>query len=276
MGWKRVAAGTFVIAVVILAAFSVLAQEPQPWQLGMQTPASPSKHKIEDLHNLLLVITTVITIFVLGLLIYTMIRFRASANPKPSRVTHHTWLEVAWTVVPVIILLIIAIPSFKMLYFMDRTVDADMTLKVVGHQWYWSYEYPDNGDLKFDSYMIPDADLKPGQKRLLEVDNRLVVPVGATIRLLIIGTDVIHSWLVPALGVQLYAMPGRVNETWVRVERPGVYYGQCNQICGTNHAYMPIAIEAIPKEAFTRWVDEAKKKFAQNPELPLAVAAALR
>src|SRR5690606_1352706 len=164
--------------------------------------------------------------------------------------------------------------SFKLLYFSDRARDAEMTVKVVGHQWYWSYEYPDHGALTFDSYMIPESDIKPDQKRLLEVDNRLVVPAGTNIRVLVAGTDVIHSWFVPSLGIQIYAMPGRLNETWVNVDKPGVYYGQCNQICGINHAYMPIAVEALSKEDFARWVEEAKEKFAQSPgAAPVNVAA---
>jgi cytochrome c oxidase subunit 2 len=185
-----------------------------------------------------------------------------------------------WTVVPVLILVIIAIPSFKLMYFMDRVVDADMTIKVTAHQWYWTYSYPDQGDLSFDSNIIPDKDLKPGQKRLLEVDNPLVLPVGAKVRVLVTGTDVIHSWFIPSFGVQQYAMAGRNNETWVQVEREGTYYGECNQICGINHAFMPIKVVAISKPDFDKWLGEAKKKFASAtpdgapPAQPTAVAAA--
>jgi cytochrome c oxidase subunit II len=274
MRWMNRAAFAAFGALIVAFAVPALAQAPEPWQLGFQTPASPVKERIEALHDLLLVIITLITIFVLGLLMYTMWRFRASNNPTPTRTSHNTLLEIAWTVVPVLILVVIAVPSFKLLYFQDRTQQADMTLKVVGHQWYWSYEYPDHGDFKFDSNMVQDSDIKPGQKRLLEVDNRVVLPVGSNVRLLIAGSDVIHSWFIPALGVQLYAMPGRLNETWVKVDRPGVYYGQCNQICGINHAYMPIAIEAVSKEDFARWVEDAKKKFARNTgDAPVNVAA---
>lgn len=258
--------GLFLFAALAVVTGSAEASYPLPWQLGMQPSASPVKENIAWLHNLLLVIITVITIFVLVLLIYVMVRFRASANPKPARTTHNTMIEIIWTVVPTLILVAIAIPSFKLLYFMDRTFEADMTLKVTGHQWYWSYEYPDQGGLKFESYMIQDADIKPGQKRLLEVDNRVVVPVDTNVRILVGGTDVMHSWMVSSLGVQIYAVPGRVNETWVRVNKPGVYYGQCNQICGINHAYMPIAVEALPKAEFERWVADAKRKFATAPQ----------
>jgi cytochrome c oxidase subunit 2 len=266
MRWMSRAAAMAVLGILGVAfAGAAFATEPHPWQLGMQEPGSVVKDYLHHFHNMLLWIITIITIFVLGLLVYTMVRFRASANPTPTRTSHNTILEVAWTAIPVLILVIIAIPSFKLLYLGDRTPNPEMTIKVVGHQWYWSYEYPDHGNFTFDSYMVPDSDIKPGQRRLLEVDNRVVVPVGTNIRIFVAGTDVIHSFFVPALGVQVYAMPGRLNEAWVNVDRPGVYYGQCNQICGINHAYMPIAVEALSKEDFARWVEEAKKKFAQAP-----------
>ncbi len=260
----RAVSALFVFA--IFACFGTAhADFPRPWEMGMQSPASEVKDRINSFHDMLLVIITCIAVFVLVLLIYVMVRFRASANPTPSRTTHNTMIEIIWTVVPIIILVIIAIPSFKLLYFEDRTPNAEMTLKVTGHQWYWSYEYPDNGDVQFDSYMVQDSDLKPGQMRLLEVDNRVVLPVHTNVRVLIAGTDVMHSWFISSLGLQTYAVPGRVNETWVNIDRPGVYYGECNQICGTNHAFMPIAIEAVSKEDFAKWLVEAKKKFAAAP-----------
>jgi cytochrome c oxidase subunit 2 len=276
---KRAAAlaafGLFVFALIALAVGLAEAAVPQPWQLGMQPSASPVKERIGSLHDFLLVLITVITIFVLALLVYVMVRFRASRNPVPTRTSHNTLLEVVWTVIPVLILVVIAIPSFKLLYYMDRTTEAEMTLKVVGHQWYWEYEYPDQGGLKFDSYMVAETDLKPGQQRLLEVDNRVVLPVDTNVRVLVAGTDVMHSWLVSSLGVQIYAVPGRTNETWVRVNKPGTYYGQCNQICGINHAYMPIAVEAVSKADFEKWVAQAKQKFAAAPsDGALRVAAA--
>ncbi|MCZ8124147.1 MAG: cytochrome c oxidase subunit II [Magnetospirillum sp.] len=260
------------VAFVAFFAGAALAAQPQPWQLGMQPSASPIKDFIASFHNMLLVIITLITIFVLALLLYTMVRFRASANPNPSKTAHHTLLEVVWTAVPILILAVIAIPSFKLIYFADKAPDAEFTLKVTGRQWYWNYQYPDHGDFQFDSYMVQDSDLKPGQARLLEVDNRVVVPVGAKIRVTLHGADVIHSWFVPALGVQKYTMPGRINEVWMMVDRPGVYYGQCNQICGINHAYMPIAIEAVDRATFDRWTAEAKRRFAQDGSAPLSVA----
>jgi cytochrome c oxidase subunit 2 len=253
-------------ALGIAFAGAAFATEPHPWQLGMQEPGSVVKDYLHHFHDMLLWIITIITIFVLALLVYTIVRFRASANPTPTRTAHNTLLEIAWTAIPVLILVVIAIPSFKLLYLGDRTPNPEMTLKVVGHQWYWSYEYPDHGDIKFDSYMVPESDIKPGQRRLLEVDNRVVVPAGTNVRILVAGTDVIHSFFIPSLGVQIYAMPGRLNETWVNVDKPGVYYGQCNQICGVNHAYMPIAVEALSKQDFAKWVEDAKKKFAKAPD----------
>lgn len=276
---KRAAAlavfGVFAVALLALATGAADAAVPQPWQLGMQPSASPVKERIGSLHDFLLVIITLITVFVLALLVYVMVRFRASAHPVPNRTSHNTLLEVVWTVVPVLILVVLAIPSFKLLYYMDRTSEAEMTLKVTGHQWYWEYEYPEQGGLRFDSYMVPETDIKPGQMRLLEVDNKVVLPVDTNVRVLVAGTDVMHSWLVSSLGVQIYAVPGRTNETWVRVNKPGVYYGQCNQICGINHAYMPIAIEAVSKADYEKWVAEAKRKFAAAPvDGALRVAAA--
>jgi len=230
----------------------------------MQPPATPVKDRLSAFHDELLVIITVITIFVLGLLLYVIVRFHHQRNPVPTRTSHHTVIEMLWTVVPVLILVLIAIPSFKLMYYMDRVPDPEMTIKVTGHQWYWSYEYPDQGGLVFDSNLIPEADLKPGQKRLLDVDNPLVVPVDTTIRVLITGTDVIHSWFVPSFGVQEYAIIGRLNESWMKIEHDGVYYGQCNQICGINHAFMPIKVQAVSKDDFRHWLVDAKKKFAHD------------
>ncbi|MCC7046525.1 MAG: cytochrome c oxidase subunit II [Alphaproteobacteria bacterium] len=254
------------VAVIgALVAGSALADQPVPWGLGFQDPASPVKLAMHHFHNMLLAVITLISLFVLALLAWVVIRFRAERNPTPSRTTHNTLIEVVWTVVPVLILVIIAIPSFRLLYFLDRNPDAEMTVKVTGYQWYWGYEYPDNGGFKYESRLIPDEELKPGQKRLLDVDNRLVLPVGTTVRILVAGNDVMHSWFVPSLGVQHYATPGRTNESWVKVEKEGVYYGQCNQICGVNHGFMPIAVEGVSKEAFQKWVEEAKTKYAAAP-----------
>jgi cytochrome c oxidase subunit 2 len=239
-------------------------QAPVNWQIGFQPSGSNVQAGIEGLHALILWLMALVTVFVAALLLYCAWRFRESKNPKASRVSHHTALEVAWTVLPVLILVVIAIPSFRLIYYQDRTDAADLTIKVVGHQWYWEYNYPDNGGVKFDSYMIPADDLKPGQLRNLEVDNRVVVPAGKNVRILTTSADVIHSFFIPSLGVQRYAIPGRTIETWVRVDKPGVYYGQCNQICGTNHSAMPISVEAMSDQGFATWIEAAKTKFASN------------
>src|SRR6516165_9070865 len=250
------------------AALVTLAQAagPVPWQIGMQPPATPVKDRLSAFHDELLVIIFLISLFVLGLLLYVIVRFRHDRHPVPTRTSHNTVIEILWTVVPVLILVLIAIPSFKLMYYMDRVPDPEMTIKVTGHQWYWSYEYPDQGGLAFDSNVIPEDQLKPAQKRLLDVDNPLVVPADTIIRVLVTGTDVIHSWFMPSFGVQEYAIVGRLNESWMKIDHPGTYYGQCNQICGVNHAFMPIKVEAMAKDTFQRWLVDAKKKFARRDD----------
>jgi len=250
------------------------AAEPRPWQFGMQPPATVVEERLSTFHDALLIIIALITAFILGLLVYVILRFNHRKNPAPSRTSHNTVVEMLWTVVPVLILVIIAIPSFKLMYYMDRVQNPEMTIKVTGHQWYWSYEYPDQDGLSFDSNIIPEAELKPGQKRLLDVDNPLVVPADTIIRVQITGTDVIHSWFVPSFGVQEYAIVGRLNESWMKIEHEGTYYGQCNQICGVNHAFMPIVVEAVSKEAFAKWVDEKKKQARDDNAAPVRVAGA--
>ena len=247
----------FVIAVLSGTGW---AQQPHPWQLGMQAPATPVKERIHELHNWLMVIITLITIFVLGLMLYVMVRFHHSRHPVPTRTSHNAVIEILWTVVPVLILVVIAIPSFKLMYYMDRAPDAEMTIKATGNQWYWSYEYPDQGGLTFDSNIIQDKDLKPGQPRLLEVDKPLVVPVDTTIRVQIAGVPdgVIHSWFVPSFGVQ------------ASLSRPGIAYSWTpnegtNQICGVNHAFMPIEVKAVSKADFQTWLAQAKKNAAVAP-----------
>lgn len=277
---KRWLFAVLAVVAVSIGLMGELVATPRAWQLGFQEAASPVQTRFDSLHNLLLWIITLITLFVLGLLLYVMVRFRKSTNPTPSRVVHNTPLEIIWTVVPVLILVVIAIPSLRLLYFMDRTAQADMTLKVRAHQWYWNYEYPDHGGFSFDSRLAEAAARRDGpgagpqgQLRLLDVDNRVAVPVGANIRVLVTSADVMHSWFVPPAGVQIYGVAGRSNETWMRIERPGVYYGQCNQICGIDHGYMPIAIEAMPREQFDRWVAEARRRFAAQGTITNVAAA---
>jgi cytochrome c oxidase subunit 2 len=215
-----------------------------------------------DLHNLLLIVITLISVFVLGLMIYVCVRFRASKNPNPTKTTHNSTLEILWTVIPVLILIVIAIPSFKLLYYLDKQREVDITIKVIGHQWYWNYEYIDE-NLGFDSYMIADEDLKPGQKRLLDVDNPLVLPEGSKVKVLIAGNDVLHSFFVPSLAVQEYSVPGKLNEVWMDIPKgEKTYYGQCNQICGINHSYMPVVIKVLTKENYETWLKTARTEFA--------------
>ena len=261
---RRLMAVASSAVAMIAGAGSAWSQTAQNWQLGFQAAHSPVQQGIEGLHDMVLWLMAAVTVFVASLLLYCVWRFRASVNPKASRVSHHTALEVAWTVLPVLILVVIAIPSFRLIYFEDRTEAVDMTIKVVGHQWYWEYNYPDQGDVQFTSNMIAQEDLKPGQLNRLDVDNRVVLPAGKNIRILTTSGDVIHSFFIPSLGVQRYAIPGRTIETWVRVDKPGVYYGQCNQICGTNHSAMPIAVEAMTEQNFATWIAAAKTKFAAS------------
>jgi len=247
---------------------------PKPWEMGMQAAGGPLKQEAIDLHNLVLIIITLITLFVAGLLGWVMYRYNSQRNPVPSQTSHNTFLEVAWTVIPILILVIIAIPSFRLVYYLDRTPDADLTVKVTGHQWYWEYTYPDNGKIDFSSYIVPDEQLKPGQLRLLTVDNDLVVPAGKNIRVLETSGDVIHSFFVPSLGVQRYAIPGRTIETWFRADKPGIFYGECNQICGTNHSRMPIVVRAVTPQEFEAWLVQAKTKFADaGSKAPTSMAA---
>jgi cytochrome c oxidase subunit 2 len=263
-GYRRaLAAIMLLVAAPSGAALAQAVGEPHPWEIGMQPAYGPIKAQQIQLHNLVLVIITLITLFVAGLLIWVMWRYNSKRNPVPSRNAHNTVLEIAWTVIPVLILVVMAIPSFRLVYYEDRTYDADLTVKVTGHQWYWEYTYPDKGNIDFSSYIIPDNQFKPGQPRLLTVDNELVVPVGKNIRILTTSGDVIHSWFIPSLGVQRYAIPGRTIETWLRADVPGTFYGECNQICGTNHSRMPIVVRAVPEKEFEAWLVHAKSKYAE-------------
>jgi cytochrome c oxidase subunit II len=233
-------------------------------------------------HNdFLLWIITAISAFVLVLLLIVIVRFNARSHPTPSRTTHNTLLEVAWTAIPVIILLSIAIPSFKLLFVQLNTPPADLTVKATGKQWFWSYSYPDNGKFEYDSLMLKDnerqarlaKDSKADVPRLLSVDNELVVPVNKVVRVLVTGADVIHSWSVPSFGVKIDAIPGRINETWFKATREGMYYGQCSQLCGRDHAFMPIAVRVVSEQEFQAWLAEAKKKYASEDARTTVAAA---
>jgi cytochrome c oxidase subunit 2 len=263
------AAGTVLLGAG--AAFAGLGQ-PSEWQLGMQQSATPVMDNIVWFHDLLLWIIGAITAFVLILLLIVIVRFNARANPTPSRTTHNTVIEILWTVIPVAVLVVIAVPSFRLLFLQLNTPQADLTVKATGKQWYWSYSYPDDGKFEFDSIMLQEKDRKPEQPRLLSVDNEMVVPVNKIVRVQVIGADVIHAFTVPSFGIKIDAIPGRLNETWFKATREGMFYGQCSELCGKDHAFMPIAVRVVSDQAYAAWLEEAKKKFATN-EIPAGTEA---
>jgi cytochrome c oxidase subunit 2 len=246
---------------------------PVPWQMNFQTPASPVMERMLEFHNFVLVIITLITLLVLVLLLICIFRFNERANPVPSKTTHNTLIEVIWTALPVLILVIIAIPSYRLLFFTDRVDNAELTLKVTGNQWYWSYEYPDSG-VTFDAVPIPDdkIDASKGQHRLLETDNHVILPLDTNVRILVTASDVIHSWAVPAFGIKTDALPGRTNETWVRATTLGRFYGQCSELCGVDHSFMPIEVDVVTKDEFQQWL--ATKKQANAGGAPASQLAA--
>ena len=247
-----------------LITFEVFANQPKEWQLGFQKPASDSMRDIVSFHNnLLLPIIIAISVFVLFLMLYACVRFRASANPNPSKRTHNVTVEILWTLIPCLILIVMAVPSFKILYKQDTIPKADLTIKAVGYQWYWGYEYPDE-NIIFESYMIEEKDLRADQPRLLAVDNEVVVPVNKVVKVLITANDVLHAWALPAFGVKRDAVPGRINETWFRAEKEGTYYGQCSELCGIKHAFMPITVKVVSEEDYQEWLSEARVKFAKE------------
>ncbi len=262
----------FMVAGVALVAGGVASAElgqPAPWEYKLQEAATPVMENIITFHNVLLWIITIITLFVLALLITVVVKFNARSNPVPSRTTHNTLIEVAWTLIPVLILVSIAVPSFRLLFLELDIPKADLTIKATGKQWYWSYAYPDNGKFEFDSLLAQDK-----QPRLLGVDNEMVVPVNKVIRVQTTGADVIHSFAVPAFGIKIDAIPGRLNETWFKATKTGMFYGQCSELCGKDHAFMPIAVRVVSDQDFAAWVETAKKKFAANPANSFASAGA--
>ncbi len=241
---------------------------PKPWQLGLQHPVTPVAEQMYDFHTFLMWVITAISVFVLILLLIVIFKFNEKANPVPAKWTHNTMLEVIWTAIPVVILVIIAVPSYRLLYFMDRTSEAEMTIKVIGNQWYWSYEYPDS-EISFDAIALqPDEiDTAKGQHRLLETDEHVVLPVDTNVRILFTANDVIHAWTIPAFGVKLDNMPGRTNETWTRVTQIGRYYGQCSELCGVDHSFMPIVVDVVSKEDYQKWVESKKQANAGSVQL---------
>ena len=261
------------LAVALIAGLVIMiagvgeswADQPVPWQMGFQEAVTPVMEAISGFHDFLLVLITVIVLFVFALMVILLIRFNAKSNPKPSRTTHHTMLEVAWTVIPIIILVIVAVPSFRLLYQQRVIPEADLTVKAIGYQWYWGYEYPDHDELSFDSVMLADDELEEGEPRLLATDTIVVVPVNKVVKLIVTAGDVIHAWTIPAFGVKIDAVPGRLNEAWFKATRTGVYYGQCSELCGRDHAFMPIEVHVVTEEEFAAWIEKAKEEFAAAP-----------
>ena len=250
----------------IFTSFSVQAAQPKDWQLGFQPAVTSIMQDITWMHNyILLPVIIGISVFVLFLMLYLMVKFRESKNPTPSKSTHNVMLEVLWTVIPCLILVVIAVPSFKLLYKEETIPKADVTLKAIGYQWYWGYEYPDE-KIAFESVMIEDKDLKPGQPRLLATDTKIVVPVNKVVKVLITSADVNHAWAMPAFGVKRDAIKGRINETWFKAEKEGVYYGQCSELCGIKHAFMPIELHVVSEDKYASWLVEAKKKYAMEDD----------
>jgi cytochrome c oxidase subunit 2 len=266
MSMRRGWSGLMGLAGSILAGGSAWAAQPEPWRFTLQESVTPVMDDIVWFHNILFWLITVITLFVLALLVIVIVKFNAKSNPVPSKTTHNTLIEIAWTLIPVAILVGIAIPSFRILFDQLDLPKADLTIKATGKQWFWSFSYPDNGPFEFDSVMIPTKDLKPGQLRLLSVDNEVVVPVNKVVRVQTTAADVIHAFAMPAFGVKIDAIPGRLNETWFKATKEGVYYGQCSELCGKDHAFMPIAVRVVSEQAFNTWLADAKKRFSSAPD----------
>ena len=265
IGWRLL--GLAVAGMALVSGGMAFAAQPAPWEITLQEAVTPVMENIVWFHNFLFVLITLITLFVLALLVLVVVKFNAKANPIPSRTTHHTMIEVAWTLVPVLILVGIAVPSFRLLFQQLDIPKADLTVKATGKQWYWTYSYPDNGKFEFDSLMAQDK-----QPRLLGVDNEMVVPVNKVIRIQTTGADVIHAFAVPAFGIKIDSIPGRLNETWFKATKVGMYYGQCSELCGKDHAFMPIAVRVVDDQEFAAWVESAKKKYATNPANTYAAA----
>jgi cytochrome c oxidase subunit 2 len=237
------------------------AQQPEPWQMNFQEAHSSLMEQIVTFHDFMLYLIFAISLFVLALMLYVIVRFSEKRNPTPSKTTHNTMIEVLWSVVPIFLLVVIGLFSLPLLFNSDDTVDADLTVKVIGRQWHWSYEYPDHGDFTFDAFIIEDEDLKPEDVRLLSTDENLVLPIGKKIRVLVTSSDVLHAFAMPALGATVDAVPGRTNEIWFDIDEVGMYYGQCSELCGSGHAFMPIAIQAVTQADFDAWVVQARERF---------------
>jgi cytochrome c oxidase subunit II len=272
---SRLTALAVAAGAVLVSAGAALAAlgHPVPWQMDLQESATPVMDDIASFHFFLLWVIAAISVFVMALLGIVIVRFNARANPTPSRTTHNTPIEILWTILPVVILVVIAVPSFRLLFLELDVPKPDLTIKATGKQWFWSYSYPDNG-FEFDSLMVQEKDLKPGQPRLLAADNEMVVPVNKVVHVLVTGADVIHSFTVPSFGIRMDAVPGRVNETWFKATIEGEYYGQCSELCGKDHSFMPIAVRVVKQNEFDAWAVDAKKKYAGADSVPPNTVAA--
>lgn len=277
--WRKLSALLVVISGLLSASVAYAGENDfgiaSEWQWDTQAPATDMMANMISFHNLTLWIIGAVVIFVSALLLIVIFKYNAKSNPVPAKFTHNTFIEIIWTVVPIMILVVIAIPSFDLLYKQRVIPPADFTIKATGNQWYWSYEYPDHGDLSFDSVLIPEDELKEGQPRLLAVDNEIIVPINKTVRLIVTASDVLHAWTIPSFGVKIDAVPGRLNEAWFKANREGIYYGQCSELCGKDHAFMPIAVRVVSDEEFAKWLVEAKVKFASAPSLQNVKVASL-
>jgi cytochrome c oxidase subunit 2 len=274
--WRNGAAVLAALALGLVSPAFAGTGQPSPWELGMQTPVTESAIFLSNMHDGVNIVIALITLFVLALLLIVIYRFNDKTNPVPSKTTHHTGLEIAWTLIPALILVGISIPSFRLLKMQVELPQADITIKAVGHQWYWSYEYPQDqgGGFGYDSYMLsPEDAKKANQPNLLAVDNELVLPAGKTIVVEVIGQDVIHNFAVPSFGIRMDAVPGRLNQTWFKTDVEGTYYGQCSRLCGANHAFMPISVRIVSPEKYAAWLVDAKKKFADLDASPVQLAA---
>jgi cytochrome c oxidase subunit 2 len=272
----RLSATALILGILLASAGVACAGlgQPTPWEMDLQDSASPVMQDVAGFHFFLLWVIALISAFVLGLLLICIVRFNARANPTPSRTTHNTPIEILWTIVPVIILAAIAVPSFRLLFVQLEVPKPDLTVKATGKQWFWSYSYPDSGNFEFDSMMVQEKDLKPGQLRLLAVDNEMVVPVNKVVHVLVTGADVIHSFAVPSFGIRMDAIPGRVNETWFKATTEGVFYGQCSELCGKDHSFMPIAVHVVNENDFNTWLSSAKQKYAIDNDAAHSALAA--
>jgi cytochrome c oxidase subunit 2 len=255
------------IITLVFFPFSAFANEgiSQNWQLSFQEPATDLMSDIISFHSYILMpIITGISLLVLGLLLYIMFKFNSKRNVVASTTTHNTVIEILWTVIPVILLIIIAIPSFRLLYVSETIPKSDLTIKAIGNQWYWTYEYPDYEDIVFDANMLLENELSDPKLRLLETDTQIVVPVNKVVKLQITSADVLHAWTIPAFGVKMDAVPGRLNETWFKANKEGIYYGQCSELCGPKHAFMPINVKVVSESEFNDWLDFAKEEYASS------------